>query len=372
MKVLMLCDVLFPQTVGGAGRFARELAQALVAGGDEVQFLTRQTSHSPRKDPIPTHYYPPPGLHSPGHFRRLFRHVDKLFAADIIHFHQPLPAFLSLPSHLGRPLVYSFHSSWPAEFLLKASPLPLPVRRLAEPVLAAIERKMARKATKITTESLFVQNEVRRLYGRESMVIPGGVRSDLLQPPEAAATSPSRPKEGFEIITLRNLVPRMGLTNLVRAMSLLPDHVRLKIGGQGPLRGQLSDLIRTLHLEHRVQLCGHVPDAALPSFYGQADLFVLPTAAWEGFGLVILEALSCGTPVLGTAIGAIPEVLSQFDPSWIIPEPTPEAMASTMTAFMTKDPPDRRALHEHVHAHYRWEIIAQRYHRLFESLQAKR
>src|SRR5207249_11624167 len=58
---------------------------------------------------------------------------------------------------------------------------------------------------------------------------------------------------------------------------------------------------------------GFIPDETLPSYYHAADVFVLPTRELEGFGLVTVEALACGTPVLGTPVGATPEVLSGLE-----------------------------------------------------------
>ena len=155
---------------------------------------------------------------------------------------------------------------------------------------------------------------------------------------------------------------------MIKAVSLLPRHVELTIGGEGPLRKDLTGLIRELGLQNRVGLAGHVPDAELARFYSSADWFVLPTAALEGFGLVILESLSCGTPVLGTRVGAIPEVLSGFDPDWIIDRATPESIAAGIRSALEKPAPDPQALHRRVAAQYDWLRIAEQYRELFREV----
>ncbi len=75
---------------------------------------------------------------------------------------------------------------------------------------------------------------------------------------------------------------------------------------------QLKKIVQERHLGECVRFLGYVPDRDLPSYYQAADFFVLPTRELEGFGLVILESLACGTPVLGTPVGAIPEIIGPF------------------------------------------------------------
>ena len=127
MKILVICDVLFPQTVGGAGRVAREVTAALKEKGTEVQFLTREVStRLPRNDPngIKTTYYPLPLKAFPNRFREIFNETIREFQPDLVHVHQPLPAFLLIPSSFSRPIVYNFHSSWAEEFKIKSSRWP--------------------------------------------------------------------------------------------------------------------------------------------------------------------------------------------------------------------------------------------------------
>ena len=88
----------------------------------------------------------------------------------------------------------------------------------------------------------------------------------------------------------------------------------------------------------------------------------------EGFGLVTLESLSCGTPVLGTRIGAIPELLERFDPQWIIKEPTPKEIAATILSASGQPPPSPNDLHSRINAEFDWSKIAKHYLELFESL----
>jgi glycosyltransferase involved in cell wall biosynthesis len=138
------------------------------------------------------------------------------------------------------------------------------------------------------------------------------------------------PADAPVLLTVRNLEARMGLDLLLRAVALVRSRVpglRLLVGGSGSRRGELEALAASLGLGNHVRFLGFVPEGDLPRYYQAADLFVLPTRELEGFGLVAAEALACGTPVVGTPVGAIPEVLAGLDPDLVTDGLAPEALA---------------------------------------------
>jgi len=363
MRILILCDVLFPQTTGGAGRVARELGTCFQRKGHDVHFLTRRVDRALSPPDINTTYFTPTGGAAASPRGRIFASVLDSFRPDLLLVHQPLGAFLALPSRLPVPMVYVFHSSWPEEVKVKHSQVPLLIRRLAAPLLTYIERSVLSKASAVVALSRYSHFQMQSRYGLSSHIIPGGVDSGRFVP-----LPRRRSNESLDLVTLRNLVPRMGLSELIRSMTLLPDKVRLKVGGKGPLRSRLEQLVAELGLENRVRLAGHVADADLPCFYSSADWFILPTAALEGFGLVVLESLSCGTPVLGTPVGAIPELLKQFDPAWVMDTPSHESIATAIRKAAAEPPPNREKLHQLVAERYDWSRIAEQYLKLFQQV----
>src|SRR5207245_6499995 len=111
-----------------------------------------------------------------------------------------------------------------------------------------------------------------------------------------------------------------------------------------------------------VRFLGFVPEADLPLYYQAADCFVLPTRELEGFGLVTVEALACGTPVLGTPIGATPELLDPLDPGLVFDATTPEAIGERLVEFLNRLEHDpgavarlRQAARAHAERHYGWD-----------------
>ncbi len=150
-------------------------------------------------------------------------------------------------------------------------------------------------------------------------IIPGGVDLKRFQPVQDKKNIRQHLGISLEkvlLFTVRNLVPRMGLKNLILAMKDIVKEISdiyLVIGGDGPLKENLRTLTNTLGLNNFIHFVGFIPENQLPDFYRMADIFVLPTRELEGFGLVTLEALASGIPVLGTPIGGTKEILKKFD-----------------------------------------------------------
>jgi len=164
---------------------------------------------------------------------------------------------------------------------------------------------------------------------------------------------------------VRNLVPRMGLESFVRAVAMvrdeMPDILAL-IGGEGPLRVELERLIQEHRVMDHVRLLGFVPEEDLPNYYRSADLVVMPTAELEGFGLVTVEALACGTPVVGTPVGATPEILRGINPVLLTAGTRDEDIAKSLRTIIRRfraRPGARAELAAKglaaVHARYTWD-----------------
>jgi len=128
------------------------------------------------------------------------------------------------------------------------------------------------------------------------------------------------PSDKIILFTVRNLVQRMGLENLIIALNDLikqKAEINLVIGGEGPIKAGLIALARSLGIEDHIHFAGFISEKQLPFYYQMADLFVLPTKELEGFGLVTLEAMASGVPVLGTPVGGTEEILGNFDSSFL-------------------------------------------------------
>lgn len=185
------------------------------------------------------------------------------------------------------------------------------------------------------------------------------------------------PEERRILLSVRRLAPRMGLENLIRAMPQVaaryPD-VLLLIGGTGPDRERLEKMVAATGTGKQVRMIGFIPDERLAAYYQASDLFVLPTLALEGFGLVTVEALACGTPVVGTPVGATPEILGELEPRLVTEAATPEALAEGIRAFFDGEwgralTPER--LRGFARERYTWDRHTEATLALYESVIAE-
>ncbi len=150
-------------------------------------------------------------------------------------------------------------------------------------------------------------------------------------------TPETRPRSsGFVIGYVGRLVPEKGIDTLIRAAATLNGAWRVEIIGQGPERAALERLARSLNIADRVAFSGQVASTRMPAFLRGLDVLVIPSRTrpnWkEQFGRVIVEAMSCAVPVVGSDSGAIPGVIGEG--GLIFPEGDSAALADHLRALM--------------------------------------
>lgn len=171
----------------------------------------------------------------------------------------------------------------------------------------------------------------RKGYSGRMAVIPQlGVDPDFFSP----AAQP-RQSDVFTIGYAGRLVEEKGLDVVIRAMARVPAATHLKLAGDGPLRGELQRLAGIHNIGGSFEVVGSLPSMQMPEFYRGLDVLVLPSLTrpnWkEQFGRVLIEAMACGVPVIGSNSGAIPEVIG--DAGLIVPEGDVEAMKVALTSL---------------------------------------
>jgi glycosyltransferase involved in cell wall biosynthesis len=204
--------------------------------------------------------------------------------------------------------------------------------------LARIERRALQRANRIVVLSEFSRKILEKNHHRVSpqvVLIPGGVDLERFRPAKdrmAVRDQLDLPREVPLLVTVRDLEQRMGVENLLLALVDLNKKRRIDcvIGGTGPLRPFLEEQAARLGISNRVRFTGHIPEKDLPLYYQAADVFVLPTLAHEGFGLVTVEALACGTPVAATPAGATPEILAPLDDRLLAEDTRAPSIASAV------------------------------------------
>ena len=144
------------------------------------------------------------------------------------------------------------------------------------------------------------------------------------------------------------------------------------IAGEGPLRDQLAEQIRALGIGDSVQLLGQISDKALVDLYRAADVGVVPTLVHEGFGLIVAEAASCGTPSIVTDVGGLPEAIGGLDRSLIVPPNDAEALSERLLrAALNLELPSRSETLNFAER-FGWADVAARHLKLYDRLLQQR
>ena len=356
----------FPKTPGGLNRYVYELTHQLSANGDSIQLCGVDLPETSDLSPVQL-----TNLASPDHqfLKRLWEFRSNfpdyaLTHTSAINLHFALysfPILQCLPSHI--PVTFSFHGPWTLESRQEGAGFwNVQFKQWVE------QRVYNRCDRFIVLSKAFgtILHETYNVPWNKIHIIPGGVDIERFQPnlSRQAARSqlgwhPDRPT----IFTTRRLVHRMGLDKLITALlevkRLVPD-VWLAIAGKGPLRADLEEQVQELGLQDHVQFLGFLPDEELPVAYQAADLTVVPSQSLEGFGLVLLESLACGTPALCTPVGGMPEVITPFCPELVTKSIEAGAIADRLTDLLlgTIPLPSRDSCRNYVCQHFDWKIIA--------------
>ena len=247
--------------------------------------------------------------------------------ADIVHIHWPNPsavlAYLA-GGHPGR-LVITYHSDTVRQRVLGT---------LFEPLLHSALRRSAAIVTSsaaYTRTSKVLQEHLDRCH-----VIPFGIPLEQFENCSRAIVTEIRQRYGERIIlSIGRLVYYKGLEYLIRAMSKIRG--RLLIAGDGPLRAALHHLTLELGLGNKVTFLGRVEET-IP-YYHAADVFVLPSIVrTEAFGIVQIEAMAAGIPVVNTALDSgVPSVSLHGKTGLTVPPADPESLAAALNHLLDND-----------------------------------
>lgn len=339
---------------GGMNVYVRELGRALGARDVEVDIYTRRQSRD-----VPDIVAYAPGVRVIHIDAGPQRHVDKYdvldylpeFACgvqrfraltgttyDLIHGHYWLSGRLGslFSEHWGVPLVSTFHTLAQVKNRVAET-----AAESEQTVRYEIERRTMAHSDRIIALSPTDQRQLVQHYGRLAPItlIPGGVNLDEFRPRgrEAARHELGLPVDGRILLFVGRIQRLKGLDVLLEAVARLRDpstHL-LIVGGQaatdqeGREMQRLAAIIGKLGLGDQTRLVGAVPHAELPLYYSAADATVMPSS-YESFGLVGVESLACGTPVVATRVGGLTAVVRDGENGFLVPWRDPGLFAARL------------------------------------------
>jgi len=358
VRILVTTDQWSPDVVGGSARVATDTARALARRGHEVVAVAPASAETPRltvEHGVEVHRVVRRG-HLPQTFvdpiltRRAVRPLLRR-GFDVALTHQATNG--SGIAGLGLPQAAVFHASAVLEMRFlreRVGSTRALVARGLDPALVRLERRWLTAAGTHLVLSRFSAELLGRQYPALServAVVGGGVDDSFFAPPMESATVLRERlgiPPGLLLFTARRLEPRMGVDVLVDAVGRLDSSgLALAVAGDGPERADLARQVEAAGLRGRVLLLGRVSEADLRGLYAAADLFVLPTVAYEGFGMSTVEALAQGTPALGTDAGATPEILTALGDEFVVPHGDADALAAGIARLLPLLGPELRA-----------------------------
>jgi len=131
-----------------------------------------------------------------------------------------------------------------------------------------------------------------------------------------------------------------GLDYLIKAVKIVSDSINVKliIVGTGNYIEYYKNMAESYGMTSRVIFAGYIDDSDLPKYYNESDVVVLPSYnRAEGFGMVLIEALACGTPVIGTTVGGIPYAIKNDEDGLLVPPKDSEALADAIKQILTDE-----------------------------------
>ena len=298
-------------------------------------------------------------------FFNVYYSLRKLKDMDVVHVHW------AIPNGLG------------AIFLKKIHKIPYFITVYGEEIhlskryhMITALRWLVNNSLKIVTISSKTKNFCMEsdLGDDKIDVIPFGVDTDFFRPLDVY-----KDENIFQILSVGYLIERKGFEYLIRAMpKVLKEHknARLKIVGSGPLESLLKELIYKLDIGDEVEIVKNVSDEELLMLYNSADLFVLPSIVdsqgnTEGLGVVLLEAMACGLPVIGSDVGGISDIIQNGVNGLLVGEKDINELSSAIIKNIINKELRKNfayAAYHQIKEKFNWNIISERYISIYKTL----
>ena len=291
---------------------------------------------------------------------------------DLIHAHWSIPQGFSalLAQRVGGiPYVLSMHGS--------------DVFALNRPFFNFLNRAIINHAGKCSANSGATREMAQLISGREDIeIIPMGVDTNVFKPVRGDKTRWDSRADEKIILFVGRLIEVKGLTYLLEALTKVfrvCREARAVIVGSGPQKERLLALSKGLKLEKQVSFIGAIAQNELPAIYSAADVFVLPSVVSEsgereGLGVVLLEAMACGSPVIGTNTGGIPDIVKHEETGLIALERNPDDLADKILRILLEDELRgklKRSALCFVRGNFSWSTIAAKFKKVYEGVLRK-
>lgn len=337
MRICVISSAKFPPEEG-IGNYIYNMSKEFIKKGHSVTVITRgsleRTSyenfegiHLYRLPFLPVY---PFHVHIHGVFVRKFIKSKEL-DFDLIHYHTPLPPVIKTEL----PTIITVHTPMKTDTSMVELVNPFSAAvKIQGKISCLIESKLFRISDKVTSVASSVSKELGE-YGMNPAdveVIGNGVNEKLFYPIN------NKTGERYVLYTGR-LSYRKGLFDFITCginiCSQCSD-INFKLTGKGPLYDKLKQIVHESGYEERFKFLGHVEKSKLIELYQNATIFVLPSH-YEGLPTTLLEAMSCGLPVVATAVSGNLDVIESGKNGILVPIKSPDKMAQAISSLLSDE-----------------------------------
>jgi len=311
-EIVLVSPYFYPH-VGGVENHVRYLARNLSKRGLNITVVTTlieglkededfEGYHIHRIKPLMTLLRTPiaPGIK--GYIRKRAEKKEKI----IVHAHSPPPLPAYYAARATNNLVLTYHCD---------EELPTPIGSLIVWLYRSIfGRYTAKKAKRIIASTASYAKTSKLLWNRKVDIVPMAVDTKVFKPVDPSQLRDELVDRGIikkgdkVVLFVGRLVQHKGLEEIIACANYV--NAKFLICGSGPLKDRLEKDIESQGLKDKVKLLGSIEDELLPYYYSLCDLFVLPShSRLEAFGIVLLEAMACGKPIIASDIPGSREIV---------------------------------------------------------------
>lgn len=376
LHIAMLSSFYFPH-VGGTERYVHDLSQTLAARGHRVTIFSHFPGPAQKENDDLISVVRIPAIWGPAYSPILAPQPKKMLRTmDIIHSHAPPFFFLNHAAKVRAiPQVLTYHCDIEVPERLGLLELPMKPKQLLDRYFYKSTRLHLQKIDRIVATTRSYAETSETLSGFSYTVIPIGIHTAQYREQLEVCKAQGCVRKEQELLFVGRLVATKGLFFLLEAMDILktrgqPPH--LTIVGTGEELLGLKLFVKSHNLEQMVTFTGQVDDETLFRLYSSASLFVLPSfIRLEAFGIVQLEALAMGLPVIASDMPGVNEVVQRSGGGWLVPPKDPEALADCIQyALQHREERLARAQQGQafVYKEYDWSVISQQFENLYYEL----
>jgi len=289
---------------------------------------------------------------------------------DLVHAHWSIPqgfTGLLLRKVCGIPCVTSLHGS--------------DVHGLNLPFLRGLNKKVILGSDACTANSRATAERARSITGRDDIrVIPMGVDIDFFSKSGGRVVGQKQDgRQAKMILYAGRLIDVKGVEYLIKALPGVLEkqaNAKLLIVGSGPRKEDLISLSERLHLQEKVVFHDAVSQDDLERYYSMADVFVLPSVLTdegetEGLGVVLLEAMASGVPVIGTGVGGIPDIIKDGETGLLALQRNPHDLAEKILRILDDDDLRKNVIEkgfDYVKQAFSWGVVAGKFKKIYEEV----